>query len=174
MESIYRNTFDYVIGIDPGMNGGMAAFNSNKTMVRKNSRELEGMIDTFLDFRELGKNPFVVIEIVQHNNRDFDIPGKFYGMQKLFNHYHLLMNAVKYMGIPFLGVHPVTWQKELHLRKKGKEDDKERKNRYKDAAQAAFKDVKVTLWNSDALLLAAYGAKKFTNQREWLLNKLNK
>jgi hypothetical protein len=122
----------------------------------------------------LGKKPFAVIEVVQHNNRDFDEPGKFYGMQKLFKHYHLLTEAIKFMQIPYLPVHPITWQRQMNLTKKEKESDKARKNRYKQAAQNVFPKTKVTLWNSDALILALYGVKMMSTYEEWFYKHLKK
>lgn len=166
--------FDCIIGIDPGVsNGGIAAKTRNGLELNKNPRKLKEMITIFNGFGEYSKSPLAVIEHVQLYNRDMDVPGKLFGLQKLFNHYKLLIEALSYMEIPYLDVYPTTWQSSLNLKIKGFESDKDRKNRYKRVAQRYYPGVKVTLWNSDALLLTYFGAKVLSNHKEWALKRIN-
>ena len=69
---------------------------------------------------------------------------------------HLEM-ALLAAGIRCEQVTPVKWMGEMGMRKKGGESRPQFKNRLKALAQRLFPNVKVTLKNADALLLAEYG-----------------
>jgi hypothetical protein len=165
--------FDCILGIDPGVsNGGIVAKTKNTVELSKNPRKLSDMITLLNGIKEYSRSPMAVIEHISLYAGDLSVPGKIYGLQKLFNHYTLLTQAVSYLEIPYLDVFPATWQSGLNLKVKYSESSKERKNRYKRVAQSYFPGVKVTLWNSDALLLAMFGMKALTLHNEWVFKNL--
>jgi hypothetical protein len=170
--------FDVIIGIDPGRNGGIAVCAPGA--ITKTVRMPKDIIDLYEYMKylmEIYKNPIAFMEKVQmfrtdgfsDNHGGF---GKQFGIEKLLEQSKEVKNAMKIVGMPYILVHPMTWQAYLHLRKQGENDKINRKNRYKDAAQNMFQDVKVTLWNSDALLLAKFGLTRIERDPEWILENL--
>lgn len=74
------------------------------------------------------------------------------------------------IGLPYVLVHPMSWQSRLGLRIKG-EEKKERKARYKVEAEKLY-GGNVTLWNADALLIMHFGRYVLKNDVRWLLKNL--
>ena len=60
----------------------------------------------------------------------------------------------------------------LQIREKKTEEKTERKNRYKDAAQHYYPEIKATLWNADAVLLMHFGRLKKQNDPKWIIQNL--
>ena len=63
------------------------------------------------------------------------------------------------------------WQAKLGIRKAGmaKED---RKRMYQKIAGELYEDVKVTLWNADALLILHFGRWALKNDLKWIKGNL--
>ena len=72
--------------------------------------------------------------------------------------------------MPYVLVHPMSWQSRLGLRIKG-EKKKERKARYKEQAEKLY-GGNVTLWNADALLIMHFGRNVLQYDQKWLLKNL--
>lgn len=139
-----------LIAIDPGASGGIAVYNyDNKyTAVLK-------MPDTPKDIYEVLRgirNITTVIGEIQCRaiveKVGFHVQGNNASSScKFARHCGQLEMALIAAGIPFEEVTPQKWMKPMTLPK----DKTARKNAIKDAMQRRYPDIKVTLWNADAL-----------------------
>lgn len=142
------------IGIDPGSNGGIAIIDEGIVKVRKMLK----FIDLVYFFREFEPSEtFVILEKVSTWRNDEDTPGKAMNIVKMVQGYQQIIDALTITGLHYMEENGYSWQKKLRVWKKG-EDSGERKNRYKEIARKIFskKNIQVTLWNADALLLVNY------------------
>lgn len=154
------------IGIDPGVNGGIAWITDGKPCVEK-------MPDTLQDLWELivsismnsevgGTKIHTYLEEVHvapsfaksANGKENSIRM---GSKSAFTFgrgYGNLEMALTAAGIPFTRVRPQVWQKELGCLTKGNKNVSKRK------AQELFPSLKITHATADALLIATYGNKQ--------------
>lgn len=167
--------FDAILGIDPGSNGGIAVWRPNQNVKTiKMPKNLMDLREYLQYIKTVSKNPIVFIEKVQLRSDDIsDNPGKAFRIQQLLMSYQQLKDYIAVEDIPYVQVHPMSWQSYLKLRKQ-KEDKKERKNRYKEAAAHYYPDIKPTLWNADALLIMHFGRLKCRNEPKWVQDNLPK
>jgi len=155
-----------IIGIDPGVNGGIAWITDGKPCVEK-------MPDTLQDLWELivsislnagsgGTGIHAYLEEV-HVAPSFakSADGKEnkirMGSRSAFTFgrgYGNLEMALTAAGIPFARIRPQAWQKELGCLTKGDKNVSKRK------AQELFPSMKVTHATADALLIAKYGTQQ--------------
>jgi len=147
--------YQTIIGIDVGINGGIAWITDGKACVEK-------MPDTLQDLWEL------IRDITNHPRSSLD--GRKYkayieqvssspqmGVVSAFSFgrgYGNLEMALTAAGIPFERVRPQVWQKAMGCMTKGDKNVSKRK------AQELFPDRKVTHATADALLIALYGTKQ--------------
>lgn len=162
-----------IIGIDPGAGGGIALYNykAGISVVKmpKNVTDLSAYLKYIKDTYE---NPLCFVEKVSAwRGEELDSPGKSFGINKMLANFEQLKTVLTLTGIPYVQVYPISWQSALHLRKKG-EEKKDRKNRYKAAAASYYPEIKVTLWNSDALCIAHFGRLKFNTDIDWIKDRL--
>lgn len=171
-----------VVAIDPGVaQGGIAIFTGGKMIVRKNGRTLDEISDLLTQIKENFTEVAFVIEKVQAFSFGGDsAPGKSFNINKMLKNYEQLITVIKMLGFPLIEVHPRTWQNYLELNKKydiplkrlsDKEKEarkRERKNKYKQFAQEKYPEIRVTLWNSDALCIAHFLLLKITQQPDWV------
>ena len=142
--------FDCIIGCDPGANGGIAVWRPNQNV--KTIRMPK-------DLQELRADDIK------------DNPGKAFRIQQLLMNFQKLKDFIEVEGVPYVLVHPISWQSYLKLRKQT-EDKTERKNRYKEAAQHYYPEIKATLWNADAVLLMHFGRLKKQKEPLWIVQNL--
>jgi hypothetical protein len=91
----------------------------------------------------------------------------------MLNHYESLKNVLTLNKVTFVQVSPQSWQKGLNLVQKGvKEEKPARKNRYKLAAQGWYPEIKVTLQNSDALLIHRFLRLKMQQDQQWIWERI--
>ena len=160
---------DVIIGIDPGVNGGVALWTPNTgVQAFKMPETSDGVIDVLTSCE--GKK-IAALEKVNSYHIDTAVPGKRFGIDKMLENFTTLKTLLDVLGIPYLLVHPMSWQSEFQLRKSG-EEKRDRKNRYKEIARAFYPDIKVTLWNADALLLTAFMRKKKIYDPLWIYKRL--
>ena len=164
-------TCDVIIGIDPGLsNGGIAIYSPNrKTETFKMVKTVKELWELLFPYSK--EKTFVVLEKVNSFRDDTDTPGKRFGIEKLVNNFEAIKNVLELLDLPYLLVHPVSWQKELFLTQKG-EDKLDRKRRFKSVAGSKFKDTKVTLWNADALLLVLLAKIKKRSDPLWIYTRI--
>jgi len=173
--------YGILIGIDPGASGSIAhvKLKDNKPQGIPTAVKMPksyGEIEDYL--KEITKGlerPLCIIEKI--NLRPSDMHGgKAFGMMKLMKNFEYLKAALEQTNIGFIQAHPLTWQNALKLKLKGpgakEETQTARKNRYKAEAQDKFKEIKCTLWNSDALLLLYFGAYKLQHDQDYIMKNL--
>ena len=168
-----------IIGIDPGANGGIAIWiEGAKTKVAKMPKDSTDLCEFFAYYRENYK-PIVFLEKLSIRPDDVRVEGqsanmgKLYRIQKMIANYEHLRALIETAGIPYVLVHPMTWQTKLMLRARGvKEDKKVRKLRYQAMAAQWYPEVKVTLWNADALCIAQFGRWALYSDRKWIQGNL--
>ena len=169
---------DCIIGIDPGANGGLAVYIKDKSRtildVAKMPKDLSDLRDFFGYYKE-NYNPIVFLEKLSVRPDDVTADsegvrmGKLYRIQKLMANYEHLKAILETTGVPYVLVHPFSWQTKLKLREKGKYEEKaDRKRRYQRVAQANYPSVKVTLWNADAILIMHFGRYALANEMNWV------
>lgn len=159
-----------VIAIDPGLSGAVAIFsNDGPNIVTHNMPDDKDLFELLQANKE---NSFCFIEKVSSFVSDDDQKGKKFGIQKMLANYEKLVYTLKISGIPYIEVHPATWQGYLNLRVKG-EDKRNRKLRYKKFAESHY-PVKVTLKNADALCLVEFGRRKLAFDQKWVREKIEK
>lgn len=136
------------IGIDPGINGGIAWISYGQPCVDK-------MPDTLKDLWELlceishDDDCKAYIEAV-HSSPQMGVKSAFTFGQGL-GHLEMALTAAE---IPFERVRPQEWQKHMKCMSKGD------KNVTKRRAQELFPSLKITHATADALLIAQYGVEK--------------
>lgn len=168
-----------VIGIDPGANGGIAVFiPGQKEKAVKMPKDLKDLSDFFGYYAENYK-PIVFIEKLSIRpddvliNGDKAAMGKIYRIQRMMANFEHLKALIETAGIPYVLVHPISWQTKLKLRVKGEKVEKaERKRRYQAYAGRLYPLTKVTLWNADALLIMHFGRWALVNDQKWVKAQL--
>lgn len=165
--------FDTIIGIDPGANGGLAVFQPGKiTKTVKMPKDVRDLADFFGYYAENFK-PIVFLEKLSVRPDDIQgNPGKIYRIQQMMANYEHLKALLETAGIPYIMVHPISWQTKLNLRSKAHEEKKDRKNRYKLKAEKEYPECKITLWNADALLIMHFGRFVLVNDPSWVMSNL--
>ena len=172
-------TINCVIGVDPGANGGIAVFIPGRnTKALKMPKEITELRDFFTYYKDNFK-PIVFVEKLSVRPDDVAADGsranmgKLYRIQKMMANYEHLKALIETAGIPYVMVHPLSWQTKLKLRVRGEKVEKaERKKRYQEYASKLYPGIKVTLWNADALLLMHFGRWVLVNNPKWVKEQL--
>ncbi|WP_303841548.1 hypothetical protein [Selenomonas ruminantium] len=168
-----------IIGIDPGASGGIAIYIPGQLVrVVKMPKDPADFRDLLGYYKE-NYTPLVFMEKLTVRPDDIAVQagaanmGKLYRIQKMianFEHMKALMEAD---GIPFVLVHPQSWQTRLKLRTRGEHEEKDvRKRRYQAYAASQYPSVRVTLWNADALLIMHFGRWALVNDLQWVKSNL--
>lgn len=156
-----------VFGIDPGASGAIYKYIPNQPdIVLPMFKKFEEMTAYFREQKRICKLPMAFIE--HQNLRKGDKDGIQFGIEKLLINYSELISALKLSGIPFVRVHPATWQSYLRIPKIPKEDKKERKKRYRDIAAGYNAVIRPALWNCDAILIGQFGIKKIVHDPSYI------
>ena len=168
-----------VIGIDPGAGGGLAVFIPGQlTKAVKMPKEITELRDFFAYYADNYK-PIVFLEKLSVRPDDVVVQGdraamgKLYRIQKLMANFEHLKALIETSGIPYVMVHPASWQTKLKLRIRGEKIEKaERKHRYQEKAASLYPSIKTTLWNADALLIMHFGRWALVNDSNWVKSNL--
>lgn len=169
-----------VIGIDPGASGGIAVFiPGGPTKVAKMPKEIRDLADFFAYYAENFK-PIIFLEKLSVRPDDIKADengktnmGKLFRVQKMMANFEHLKALIETSGIPYVLVHPLSWQTKLKLRVRGEHEEKaDRKRRYKESAAQLYPGVNVSLWNADALLLMHFGRWALVNDPKWVKSNL--
>ena len=143
---------EYIIGIDPGAIGGITVLRTKDYKVVESIAMPATRTDIWEKISAYSGKAEAYLEKVGA------MPGQ--GVSSTFkfgNQYGHLQMALTAAGIPYYDITPGKWQKALGLLTRPNETKTEHKNRMKGAAQQYFPGTKVTLKNSDSLLIAFYG-----------------
>ncbi len=168
-----------VIGVDPGAAGGLAVFIPGQNpKVVKMPKDIRELADFFAYYKENYK-PIVFLEKLSVRPDDVMVQGdkaamgKMYRIQKLMVNFEHLKAIIETAGIPYVLVHPLSWQTKLKLRVRGEHEEKsDRKRRYAEHAAKLYPGVKVSLWNADAILLMHFGRWALVNEPNWVKEQL--
>ena len=164
-----------VIGVDPGSGGGIAVFVPGRnTKALKMPKDITELRDFFAYYKDNFK-PIVFLEKLSVRPDDVVVQGdraamgKLYRVQKMMANFEHLKALIETAGIPYVLVHPLSWQTKLKLRVRGQHEEKaDRKRRYRETAAQLYPGVNVTLWNADALLLLHFGRWALVNEPKWV------
>lgn len=175
-------TINCVIGIDPGSGGGIAVYIAGEQFPEVRTAKMPKNISDLGEFFAYYKDnykPIVFIEKLSVRPDDVFLEaggkalGKLYRIQKMMANYEHLKALMETAGIPYVMVHPISWQTTLKLRVKGQKEAKnDRKHRYQDYAGKLYPQIKVTLWNADALLIMHFGRFVLVNKQDWVRSQL--
>jgi len=172
-------TINCVIGIDPGANGGIAVFIlDGPVKVAKMPKDITDL-QAFLNYYAENYKPIVFLEKLSVRPDDVKVDdgraamGKMFRIQKMMENFAQLKAVIEMSCVPYVLVHPMTWQTKLGLRIRGSQEEKaDRKRRYRDHAARLYPAVNVALWNSDALLLMHFGRWALVNDTKWVKEQL--
>ena len=131
------------IGIDPGINGGIA-------IIYNDSYTVQEMADVLITLKDQAPNlpMYTIIE------KCHSMPGNSGRSMFTFGcNYGQWLGILAVLRIPYTEVIPNKWMAHYGSRPK---DKKDRKNHLKHLAQQRYPDVKITLATSDAMLIANY------------------
>ena len=168
-----------IIGIDPGASGGIAIYiQGTNVKVAKMPKDIAELRDFFAYYRE-NYRPLVFLEKLSIRPDDITSDdkgtnmGKLYRIQKMMANFEHLKAMMEAEGVPYVMVHPMTWQTKLKLRERGEKEDKAvRKRRYCAVAAKFYPSAKITLWNADALLIMHFGRWALINDLKWVKQQL--
>lgn len=164
-----------IVCVDPGASNGGIAFWKQGDPVKcvRMPKDLTDLKPYFQHIAQTYPDTVVFMEKVQMFGSDADNPGKAYRIKVMLANYEQMKALVVYFGLRFVEVYPISWQTRLGLKKttKGMED-KDRKAYYKVFAQNAFPEIKVTLWNSDALCLVQFALTAYERTPSWITERL--
>ena len=138
------------IGIDPGINGGIAIIYNDVYTVKKCPNTVQEMANELIALKDQAPNlpMYCVIEKVH------SFPGNSGRSMFTFgNNYGQWLGILATLKIPYTEVIPSKWMKHFGTMKKNKKD---RKNHLKHLAQQRYPEVKITLATADAMLIAHY------------------
>lgn len=146
--------YNCIIGIDPGENGGVSVWADGRVTVIKMPKNVALLSDALTHYRQNFRAvAFVEKLAIRHDDLQ---GGKVFRIRKMIANYESLKAIIALCNVDFCEVHPLTWQSRLGLRITG-EEKTTRKRRYKTIASELYPQVKVTMWNCDALLIMRYG-----------------
>jgi hypothetical protein len=146
------------IGIDPGVNGGIAWITDGKPCVEKMPDTLQDLWELIEDIRDCefstprmpGEHGVKAYIEQVHSSPQMGVKSAFTFGQG----YGRLEMALTAAGVPFERVRPQAWQKALQCLTKGD------KNVSKRRAQELYPQLKITHATADALLIATYGTRQ--------------
>ncbi len=141
------------IGIDPGVSGGVCIlYTELRHCTTFKSTKCPDTIKDMADYLSIHCHDTVDTLCVIEKVHSF--PGQ--GVASTFKfgkNYGQWLGILASLDIPYMEVSPQKWMKHYGAMPREK---KERKNHLKHLAQSLWPQVKVTLYNADAILLANY------------------
>lgn len=136
------------IGIDPGVNGGIAWIYRGIPCSERMPETAKDLWELMNGIASLGECRAYIEQV--HSSPQMGVKSAFTFGQG-FGHLEMALTAA---GIPFERVRPQVWQKTLGCMTKGDKNITKRK------AQELFPEIRVTHAVADALLIAYYGTKR--------------
>lgn len=175
--------YNKVVGIDPGIGGGIAIYaNQQLGTAKMPSYKItltNGKKRNETNIAELGKlltqhkadyTPIVFLELVQAWTGKDD-PSRQFQISRMLANFEAIKTAIIMTGLDLVVVRPQDWQTFLNLKVKG-EAKELRKKRYVRFAQSKYPSTKATLWNADAICLVEFGRRKLAFDPQWIHDRL--
>ena len=145
-----------IVGIDPGKNGGIAVIRCGeeaKIIVRKMPGTPQDINEFFKTLCNLSGGHLITVIEKLHGMPHMSGTSMF----KLGCNYGYLKMALIANNIRFFEIPPQRWQKHYNLGTKSISGSTTAwKNKLKEKAQQLYPRMKITLWASDAVLIAEY------------------
>lgn len=138
------------IGVDPGVAGSFVSLDENGKILQvvKMPETLGGILDFFQQYTD----DETICYLEKVHARPGDGVASMFKFGQGFGWLQMALLAAKIKTIEVL---PNIWMRGLGIRSKDKNESRTAyKNRLKFVAEQLFPDVKVALWNADALLIA--------------------
>jgi Holliday junction resolvasome RuvABC endonuclease subunit len=148
-ENKSKKKMNIYIGIDPGINGGIAVIHSNSAVAYKMPQTNSDLWELILEIKEISKIEELHIKCCLEavsSSPQMGVCSAFTFGQG-FGHLEMALTAAR---IPYERVRPQAWQKTMGCLTKGD------KNVSKRRAQELFPAIKVTHAIADALLIGEY------------------
>lgn len=142
-----------VIGIDPGAGGAIVTYADGWIIAEKMPKNIEDIVEIVDTY---GGQQIAFVEAVSSWVSDASVPGKRFGIEKMIRNYQTILNALAVAEVPYVTLHPATWQKRYKKAIKGA-DKKSRKGYYKHVAKLLYPSQDIYLWNADAYLIMHFG-----------------
>lgn len=146
----------YYLGIDIGVNGGVAVLDETGLLVElfktpETRKEFQEKLGAYTDLHSM-----CILEKVHSQPQNGGKANFTFGqtVERVFY-------TLELCKIPHQEVTPQTWLKTYMLKKDKEESSTAWKNRLKNRAQQLFPNAKVTLWNADALLIAEFARRYY-------------
>lgn len=162
-----------IIGIDPGASGGICLWRKDLPVeLHKMPKDLQQLKD-WLEYIKTICKPIVFLEKLSVRPDDVAVTdnkanmGKLFRIQRMIANYEQLKATISFSGVPYILVHPMSWQSRLKIRIKG-EEKPERKKRYKDIASQMYPQTRQTMWSCDATLIMHFGRVVLANDIKWV------
>lgn len=148
-----------VVGIDPGKGGGICCIRENKQVELGPMPDGVDKVVEYIQYLKLDGFTLVFLEKVQAWVKDEESRGKGIGVAKLLKNFNEIETALRIMGVPYILVHPITWQKALRVYGVNTKGFKNKKNAWKGFAIQQFpqKLKQINLKTADAACIAWYG-----------------
>ena len=148
----------YILGIDPGKNGGLCILSTDINDVVMLDKMPQTPTDLSNKLESIRENFW---PIKCYLEKVGGMPGQ--GGVAMFNfgyNFGQLVQALTDYKIPHELVTPQKWQTATYCRGKSGESKTAHKNRIKDMAKRKFPNVKITLATADAVMIACYALAK--------------
>ena len=147
-----------IIGIDPGKSGGVAIWNGGLNIIVKCPKTVEEMADlirTSTNSEYIDKNMEAIAYLEQVHAMPHDGRSSLFKFGQNFGQWQGILAAYKVQTIL---VSPQKWMKywKTKFNIEPSKDKQERKRVLKEIA-SRYTDKRVTLYNSDAILITLYG-----------------
>lgn len=155
-------TYSTVIGIDPGLSGGIACWKFGNSMTAFSTPPTEGdLLELLKTLIEPGKTIAFVEEVGGFAGKQQ--PGS--AMFKFGRNFGFTLGVLQALGVRIELVRPQKWQKPLSLGTASTcASRSEWKNKLKACAQRLYPALKPTLGTADAILIMDYGLKSLSRR----------
>lgn len=144
-----------IITIDVGVQGGVCYQDKFGIIkCRKLKTDWVGMADLMSDLIEMDPVEEISFYVEHQNLRKPDvISGRWFNIHKLCIQYEMIKNVIHCLGGIPTPINPQEWQSIFFQRG---QTYKDKKKKFKELASKLYPELKVTLWNCDALLMLYY------------------
>jgi hypothetical protein len=146
-----------VIGVDPGLSGGIACRNADQSISASSMPATEGdLLELFRSLVDRGKTIVFVEEVSGFVGKQQ--PGS--AMFKFGRNFGFTLGVLQALNVRIELVRPQKWQKPLGLgTASGCKSRTEWKNKLKSCAQRLYPMLKPSLGTADAILILDFGLK---------------